>query len=94
MDEIITVVPENGIHARPASKIVEAANRYECTVEIEAMNDSGKKADASSMVNLTTLGVTGGEKVRLIAEGQNAAEAIEEIKQILTTSVTEMHDDT
>lgn len=83
-ERIVTVVPEAGLHARPASKFVETANEYDCDLEVGAAND-GDLVNARSMLAVTSLGVGHDEQVRLVAEGDDADIALDALEDVLST---------
>lgn len=88
MERIIEVIPEAGLHARPASKFVETANQFESAVSIGRADD-GELVNANSMLSVTGLNVRHGEQVRIVAEGEDAAEALDALVKPLTTPVEE-----
>jgi phosphocarrier protein len=83
LERTVTVVPEAGLHARPASKFVETVNEYDAEVQIGTGDDN--LAPAGSMLTVTGLGVKSGEKVRLVAEGDDAEAALDALEAVLTT---------
>jgi len=84
IERTVTVVPENGLHARPASQLVEAANSHESQVTIGPAD--GDSVNASSMLAVTSLGVETGEEARLTADGPDESAALDAIESILTTT--------
>ena len=82
-ERVVIVVPEAGLHARPASKFVRTANEFDCAVEIAPAE--GDPVDARSMLAVTGLGVESGEEVRLIAEGKDSDEALDALDAVLST---------
>ena len=86
MERTVTVVPEAGLHARPASKLVQAVNRFDADVSIgRADDDTVVRAD--SMLSVSGLNVAHGESVRVVAEGPDAADALEAVCGLLTTAI-------
>lgn len=83
-ERIVTVVPEAGLHARPASKFVETANRYDCDIEVGVADDE-TLVDARSMLAVTGLGVGHDEQLRLVADGDDADEALDALEDVLST---------
>jgi phosphocarrier protein HPr len=83
-ERIVTVIPEAGLHARPASKFVETANEYDCALEVGAADD-GDLVDARSMLAVTSLGVGHDEQVRLVADGDDADAALDALEGVLST---------
>jgi phosphocarrier protein len=87
MERIVTVVPEAGLHARPASKFVETANEYDCSLEIGP--EDGRLVNARSMLAVTGLNVQSGERVRLVAEGDDSEAALDALEAVLSTEEVE-----
>jgi phosphocarrier protein len=83
MERLVTVVPEAGLHARPASKFVERANEYDCDLRIAP--EGGDPVNARSMLAVTGLGVKTGESVRLIADGEDGEAALDALEAVLST---------
>jgi phosphocarrier protein len=83
-ERTVTVVPEAGLHARPASKFVETVNEYDADVQI-GTPDGDDFAPAGSMLTVTGLGVKSGEQVRLVADGDDAKEALDALEAVLST---------
>jgi len=83
MERTVTIVPEAGLHARPASKLVETANEFESEVQIAA--DGEDPVDAQSMLGVSSLGAEHGEEVRLIADGPDAEAALDALERVLST---------
>lgn len=83
-ERVVTVVPEAGLHARPASEFVETANEYDCDLEVGAANN-GDLVNARSMLAVTSLGVGHDEQVRLVAEGDDADIALDALENVLST---------
>lgn len=85
MERVVEVVPEAGLHARPAAKFVETANEYDADVTVAPAGNEGEGVAASSMIAVTSLGVKGGEEVRLSAEGEDAEAALDALEAVLST---------
>jgi phosphocarrier protein len=63
--EHTVVVPEAGLHARPASTLVQTANRFDADVSIGRAADD--TVSATSMLSVSGLNVAHGETVRVVA---------------------------
>lgn len=83
-ERIVTIVPKDGLHARPAALFVEAANEYDADVTV-GMADDGEMVSAHSMLGVTSLGAAAGDDVRIVAEGAEAEAALDELEEILST---------
>lgn len=79
----VTVVPEAGLHARPASEFVEAVGEYDADVTVAPVD--GDPVNAESMLAVTGLGVEHGDDVVLDAEGDDAEAALAELETVLAT---------
>ena len=90
MERTVTVVPEAGLHARPASKLVQAANRFDADVSIGRADDGDDGlVRADSMLSVSGLNVANGESVRVVAEGADAEAALDAVCDLLTSPVDE-----
>lgn len=85
IERVVTVEPEAGLHARPASKFVETANGFDCDVTVAPATDDARAVDAGSMLAVTGLGVEHGEQVRLTADGPDAEDALDALEALLST---------
>ena len=84
-DEIarrLKITNPHGLHARPAAAVVERARRFDARVILEA---NGRRADARSITGLLGLGAAVGDDVRIVAQGAEAAQAMEAVTAILTS---------
>jgi phosphocarrier protein HPr len=71
----LAVKNELGLHARAAARLVRTANRFQSNLRLERI-DGSVSADAKSILNVLMLAASGGTELRVIAEGQDEAEAI------------------
>ena len=89
MERTVTVVPEDGLHARPATTFVEAASSFDADITVEAVDGCRPPVAADSMLGVTGLGARRGDQVTLTAEGPEADAAIETLAEIISTPVGE-----
>ena len=68
-----------GLHARPATLLVQKATTFKCEVSIEC---NGKCANAKSLIGVLSLGVKG-YSVKLITNGTDEEIALEEITAVV-----------
>jgi phosphocarrier protein FPr len=78
----LKITNPHGLHARPAAAVVERARRFDARVILEA---NGRRADARSITGLLGLGAAVGDDVRIVAQGGEAAQAMEAVTAILTS---------
>ena len=69
-----------GLHMRPAMEFVDLAGRFSSSITVRA-NDLS--ADAKSIMQMTMLAATCGTRIQIRAEGSDAAEAIESLRQLV-----------
>ncbi|MDP4088720.1 MAG: HPr family phosphocarrier protein [Bacillota bacterium] len=68
------VLNKQGMHARPASMFVGAAGKFKSKITIEK---GEKQGNAKSIFSLLALGIIQGSEVRIFAEGEDEAEAVD-----------------
>ena len=79
----IEIRNESGLHARPAAVVVRAAAGFRSRIGLENATLAGPTADAKSLVGVLAAGVERGHRVRIWAEGDDEAEAIEVLSELL-----------
>ncbi len=68
-----------GIHARPAAMLVKTASRFQCDITV-AKGDN--KVSGKSIMGLMTLEAGFGVKLKVIAEGSDAEQALDAIQAL------------
>jgi phosphocarrier protein FPr len=80
------VINATGLHARPATELVNIAKRYQAQVKVRS---GGLVVDAKSLVNLLKLGAVKGAAIRVSAEGTDADEALAALKDAIESGLGE-----
>ena len=75
------VVPQAGLHARPAAMFVKEAKGFGS--DIVVIKD-GREANAKSSLKLMTLGAKHGDKVMIRAEGEDEEAAVDALVAVLS----------
>ena len=70
-----------GLEFGPATMFVQVASKFKSRIYVLMDN---KKVNAKSIMGMLTLGMVEGEEVVIPAEGEDEAEAIEEIGRFLS----------
>jgi phosphotransferase system HPr (HPr) family protein len=70
------------LHARPAGRFVSEAYHFSCRISVTA---NGRQANAKSILEVLSLGATGGTDLYLAASGEDAANVIAHLASFLTT---------
>ncbi|ADH98919.1 phosphocarrier protein HPr [Salisediminibacterium selenitireducens] len=79
-EKTFTITADTGIHARPATQLVNKAGQFESEITLEY---NGKSVNLKSIMGVMSLGVGQGADVIIKAEGPDADEAIKELDGIM-----------
>lgn len=74
------IIAENGIHARPATKLVNLAMNFQSEIMLEA---NGNVINLKSIMGLMSLGIYKGEIIHLTADGEDEVEAVNELSEFI-----------
>lgn len=74
------VVAETGIHARPATLLVQTASKFSSDLNLEY---KGKAVNLKSIMGVMSLGVGQGADVVITAEGADEVEAIAAVAETM-----------
>ena len=70
------IIAETGIHARPATLLVQAASKFGSDVNLEY---NGKSVNLKSIMGVMSLGVGQNADVTITAEGDDEKDALDAI---------------
>jgi phosphocarrier protein len=82
----VTVQNKLGIHARPASKFVRIASRYQSEILVEKDGDT---VNGKSIMGLMMLAAGPGSRIKLVAEGADADQAVRELEDLINRKFEE-----
>lgn len=74
---------ETGLHARPAGLFIKEASKYSSEIKIIK---EGKEYNAKSIMGVLSIGAGKGDKLIIIAEGEDEQEAAEALKKLIDTN--------
>lgn len=74
------ITAETGIHARPATLLVQSASKFNSDIKLEY---KGKSVNLKSIMGVMSLGVGQGSDVVITAEGDDEEEAIQTIAETM-----------
>ena len=80
MQKEIILNSTRGLHAKIASKLVQLATKYAVDVKLY-YND--QVVDAKSILGLMSLAIPSGENIKIVATGEQAEIAVDEIVKLL-----------
>ena len=76
MVETKIIIKHNvGLHARPASLFVRAANKFSSTIKVKNVTMNGNFVDAKSIIMVLTLGVLKDHQIMIQADGPDETNA-------------------
>lgn len=76
VSEIITINLPTGLHARPATSLINLIKETGCKVSFRA---GEKKVNATSILSILSLGLKKGAELEIIVEGENEDTALQKI---------------
>lgn len=76
----VKVTSDSGIHARPATVLVQSASKFESNVELHY---NGKSVNLKSIMGVMALGIPQGADISITAEGADATTAITALQETL-----------
>lgn len=79
-EKSVIVVNETGLHARPAAALVQFVKNI--PGEVELVKD-GKVANAKSIFNVMSLGISKGMEITVRVTGENAEEHVDKIVEFI-----------
>jgi phosphocarrier protein len=82
----VRVANELGLHARPAARLAQEAQRFACAIYLEA---DGQEVDAKSILDILTLAAPQGGRMTIRAEGDDAAEALARLTRLFESRFAE-----
>lgn len=76
IEKTITIINNAGLHTRPAATIVKLASKYKCEF---FLNKDGLHINGKSIIGVMTLAAEKGSQIVLTFEGEDEADACDEI---------------
>ena len=82
----LEIVNQYGIHARPAALFVKTAQRYDADVYVEKGDN---RVSGKSIMGMMTLEASRGSVLKVIAEGEDAEQALDELQALIENKFDE-----
>jgi phosphocarrier protein len=86
LEKEMTVINRLGLHARPAAMFVRVATRHRCEIWVAK---EGEEINGKSIMGLMMLAAGQGSKLRIRAEGPDAAQALHDIEELIQSRFNE-----
>lgn len=85
-EKTVTIKNRAGIHARPAALLVKTANNFAADIYIEK---DGERINGKSIMGIITLGATYNTPLKIIADGEDEAQALAAIDRLFENKFEE-----
>ncbi|GGB48835.1 phosphocarrier protein HPr [Fictibacillus barbaricus] len=79
-EKTFKVTSESGIHARPATTLVNQAGQFSSDITLEY---NGKSVNLKSIMGVMSLGIQQGSSIVIKAEGSDAEEALSALENVM-----------
>ena len=90
VEKQIRIVNEMGVHARPATQIVELTNKFQSDIRLRKDDE---EIDAKSIFGVMMLAAVKGTDLVLSADGEDAEEAAEALEELFLSGFGELEPD-
>lgn len=82
------VVVQNkvGLHARPATFFIQKANEFKSSIWVEKEE---RRINAKSLLGVLSLGIIGGARIRIIADGPDEEDAVNGLVELVESGFAE-----
>lgn len=84
-----TVRNEHGLHARPCAVLVQTLKPFEAKVSVENLDRPNTPVNAKSTMRMVSIGATKGHRLRFVAEGSDAHQALEALAKAFAEGLGE-----
>ena len=81
VEKTFTVTAETGIHARPATLLVQAAGKFDSEINLA---NKEKKVNLKSIMGVMSLGIGKGAEITITAEGSDENDALKTLSDTLS----------
>lgn len=79
-EQTFTITADTGVHARPATLLVNKAGQYESEVEVSY---NGKTVNLKSIMGVMSMGVPKGAEIKVSATGGDEEEALTGVSEVI-----------
>ena len=82
----VVVQNQVGLHARPATFFIQKANEYKSSIWVEKEE---RRVNAKSLLGVLSLGIVGGTGIRIIADGVDEQNAVDDLVELVKSVFAE-----
>jgi len=80
MEKTFKVTADSGIHARPATLLVNVAGKFNSDINLEY---NGKSVNLKSIMGVMSLGIQQGTEIKISVNGEDADQALAAIEETM-----------
>lgn len=84
---MVVINNPHGLHARPAAVFVQTANQFRSSIILRNLSRASKEVNAKSIMEVLAAGVDQGARVELVAEGEDADDAVETLADLIQSGM-------
>ena len=89
VEGVFEVKNEHGLHARPAAVLVNEVKKYNANIAVQNLDRDTPLVSAKSLMKVVALGVVKGHRLRFVASGEQAQQAIDGIGAVINAGLGE-----
>ena len=82
----VMVQNQVGLHARPATFFIQKANEFKSSIWVEKEE---RRVNAKSLLGGLSLGIVGGTTIKIIADGADEQEAVDNLIELVKSGFAE-----
>ena len=86
LEKSFKITAETGVHARPATLLVNQAGQFESDVELHY---NGKSVNLKSIMGVMSLGIPKGADIKITASGSDEESAMQGIEEVVNEHLGE-----
>lgn len=76
----VVVQNQVGLYAKPATYFIQKANEFKSSIWVEK---DDRRVNAKSLLGILSLGIIGGTSIRIIADGTDEEEAVNQLVRLV-----------
>ncbi|HHW67742.1 MAG: phosphocarrier protein HPr [Epulopiscium sp.] len=85
----VTLMNEEGLHARPASIFAKTAFKFKSDIKVYKNGNKDKEYNPKSILSVLSMGAAKGDTLLITAEGEDEDLAVEELKKLVESKFGE-----
>lgn len=89
LEATFTIRNEHGLHARPSAMLVNEVKKYNATIQVQNLDRDSQLVSAKSLMKIVALGVQKGHRLRFVATGEEAQQALDGIGKAIEAGLGE-----